>query len=172
MSITAIEHIRQRLRACGAKPCHEQLALRAWTQALPLDSGRRRPEDFLPLQVRTALPSITAELKAIARLRSEHAAEDGSARLLVELADGRTVESVLLARDAGAHLLREVERGCLRVRGHRLHPSQDRSSSWMEVLARVAASTRFTITAQPSEYLPSAEGRLPGTTTEPDGTRP
>ena len=74
--------------------------LRAWTQALPLDSGRRRPEHFLPLQVRAALPAIAAKLKAIARLRSEHFGEDGSARLLVELADGRTVESVLLARDA------------------------------------------------------------------------
>jgi len=95
-----IEHIRQRLRAHGAKPCHEQLVLRAWTQALPLDSGKRRPEHFLPLQLRTALPAIAAELKAIARLRSDHAGEDGSARLLVELADGQTVESVLLAREA------------------------------------------------------------------------
>jgi len=33
------------------------------------------------------------------RLRSEHAGRDGSARLLVELADGRTVESVLLPGD-------------------------------------------------------------------------
>jgi 23S rRNA (adenine2503-C2)-methyltransferase len=95
-----IEHIRRRLRSHGAKPCHEQLVLRAWTQGLPLDSGRRRPEHFLPLEVRTALPAIAAELRAIARLRSEHAGEDGSARLLVELADGQTVESVLLPRDA------------------------------------------------------------------------
>lgn len=95
-----IEHIRQRLRAHGARPCHEELALRAWTQALPLDSGKRRPEHFLPAQLRTALPAISAELTAIARLRSEHAGGDGSARLLVELADGRTVESVLLARNA------------------------------------------------------------------------
>src|SRR5450759_927898 len=94
-----IEHIRQRLRAHGAKPCHQQLALRAWTQALPLDSGRRRPEHFLPLQLRTVLPAIAAELKTMARLRAEHAGEDGSARLLVELADGQTVESVLLPRD-------------------------------------------------------------------------
>ena len=47
-----------------------------------------------------------------------------------------------------------------------------RSSSLMDVLARVCASTRFTMTAQASEYLPSADGRLPGTTTDPDGTRP
>ena len=108
-SIMRIEHIRQRLRAHGARPCHEQLVVRAWTQALPLDSGRRRPEHFLPLQLRTALPAIEAELKAIARLRSENAGKDGSARLLVELADGRTVESVLLARDA---LCVSTQAGC------------------------------------------------------------
>ena len=33
------------------------------------------------------------------RLRSAHPGEDGSERLLVELVDGQTVESVLLPRD-------------------------------------------------------------------------
>lgn len=94
-----IEHIQQRLRAHGAKMCHEQRVLRAWTQVLSLDSGPRRSGDFLPLTVRTALPALTAELQALARLRSEHVGEDGSVRLLVELADGQTVESVLLPRD-------------------------------------------------------------------------
>ena len=45
------------------------------------------------------LPAIEAELAGIARLRSAHPAEDGGERLLVELADGQTVESVLLPRD-------------------------------------------------------------------------
>ena len=94
-----IEHIRQRLRAHGAKPCHEYRVLRLWSQALPQDGGRQRPEDFLPLDVRTALPALNDELQGLARLHSEHAGEDGSARLLVELADGQTVESVLLPRD-------------------------------------------------------------------------
>ncbi len=94
-----IDQIRQRLRENGAKPCHEVLALRAWVQAQPLDSGKRRPEHFFPLQLRAALPALDAELRALARLRAEHAGEDGSARLLVELADGQTVESVLLPRD-------------------------------------------------------------------------
>lgn len=94
-----IEDIRQRLRAAGAKPTHEQRVLRLWAQAMPQDSGRRRPEDFLPLGVRAVLPSLTEELQGLARLRSEHPGEDGSARLLVELADGQTVESVLLPRD-------------------------------------------------------------------------
>ena len=49
---------------------------------------------------------------------------------------------------------------------------QPRSSSLMLVLDRVWASTRFTMTAQLRLWLPSAEGRLPATTTDPVGTRP
>lgn len=74
---------------------------RAWLKGLPLDVGRRQQqaEDFLPLSVREGLPQLNAELERLARLRSEHPAADGSARLLVELADGQMVESVLLPRD-------------------------------------------------------------------------
>ena len=91
-----ITQIRQRLRDAGAKPCHEDAVLRAWAHALPLASGSRVPEDFLPQSLRFALPTIAAELDALARVNEEHAGSDGSARLLVELSDGRTVESVLL----------------------------------------------------------------------------
>jgi 23S rRNA (adenine2503-C2)-methyltransferase len=94
-----IESIRQRLRDHGAKPCHEQRVLRQWVQALPQIHSRRQPEHFLPQPLRDALPALDADLKALARLRSEHPGEDGSARLLIELADGQTVESVLLPRD-------------------------------------------------------------------------
>jgi 23S rRNA (adenine2503-C2)-methyltransferase len=91
--------LRQALRAHAAKPCHEQRVLRLWSQALPHDSGRRRPEDFLPLELRAALPAVQSRLEALARLRCAHPAADGSERLLVELSDGQTVESVLLPRD-------------------------------------------------------------------------
>jgi 23S rRNA (adenine2503-C2)-methyltransferase len=94
-----IETLRQRLRALGARPVHEQRVLRLWSQALPQDSGRRRTEDFLPAALRAGLPQLEAELAGLARLRSGHPGEDGSERLLVELADGQTVESVLLPRD-------------------------------------------------------------------------
>ena len=94
-----IEDIRQRLRAAGAKPIHEQRVLRLWAQALPQDSGRRQPKDFLPQSVREALPGLMDELHGVVQLRSEHPGEDGSARLLVGLTDGQTVESVLLPRD-------------------------------------------------------------------------
>jgi 23S rRNA (adenine2503-C2)-methyltransferase len=91
-----LDAVRERLRAAGAKPGHEEAVLRAWTHAQPLVSGSRAPEDFLPLSLRTALPGIAADLAAIARVGTEHTGRDGSARLLVELADGRTIESVLL----------------------------------------------------------------------------
>ena len=93
-----IEQIRQRLRTFGAGPGHEYRVLRLWSQALPQGSGKRKPEDYLPRAVRNALPALEAELLGLARLRSQHPGEDGSARLLVELADGQTVESVLLPR--------------------------------------------------------------------------
>lgn len=92
-----IEHLRQRLRAHGAKPGHEELVLRNWTRALPLDDGRSRPENFFPLELRRALPALAEEWGALTRLRAEHAGADGT-RLLLELADGQTVESVLLPR--------------------------------------------------------------------------
>ena len=93
-----IEQIRQRLRSLGAGPDHEQRVLRLWAQALPQGSGRRPPESFLPKALRDALPALAEELGGLARLRSEHAAQDGSARLLIELADARRVEGVLLPR--------------------------------------------------------------------------
>ncbi len=94
-----IESLRQRLRDLGAKPLHEQRVLQAWVRLRSVDTRHRRAEDFLPLRLREALPALTEELNGLARLRSEHPGEDGSARLLVELGDGQTVESVLLPRD-------------------------------------------------------------------------
>jgi len=94
-----IDAIRQRLRALGALPLHEQRVLRDWVQVQPHDQGRRRPADFLPKALREALPALDAELHAMAQLISAHPADDGSARLLVGLADGQAVETVLLPRD-------------------------------------------------------------------------
>ena len=55
---TQLSALRQHLRALGARPAHEQRVLRLWSQALPQDSGRRRLEDFLPTDLRTALPAL------------------------------------------------------------------------------------------------------------------
>jgi len=104
-----IDHLRQRLHALGAKASHVELVLRAWTHGLPLDSGPRRPADFLPLALRNALPALAADLAGLARLRSEHRGADGSARWLLELADGETIESVLLPREG---LCVSTQAGC------------------------------------------------------------
>ena len=102
--------LRERLRAVGALPLHEHRVLRLWANALPQTSGKRQPQDFLPRRLRDALPSIEAELRGLARLHSQHPAQDGSARLLVALADGQTVESVLLPRAGGLCVSTQV--GC------------------------------------------------------------
>jgi len=94
-----IHDLREQLRAHGALPLHEHRVLRLWANALPQASGKRRPEDFLPLTLRTALPALEAALAGLARVQSTHPAADGSARLLIALADGQSVESVLLPRD-------------------------------------------------------------------------
>jgi 23S rRNA (adenine2503-C2)-methyltransferase len=91
-----IDSLRQRLRELGARPGHEALVLKNWTRALPLDAGRSRPEDFFPLSLRKALPGLAQELAGLVRLESRHPGADGSARLLLGLADGETVEGVLL----------------------------------------------------------------------------
>ena len=96
-----IHDFHQRLTDLGAKPMHIGRITRAWLRGMPLDTGTRnqKTENFLPLAVRNALPEISSELDGLARLSSEHPATDGSARLLVELADKQMVESVLLPRD-------------------------------------------------------------------------
>lgn len=94
-----IQSLRQRLREVGAKPVHEQRVLRLWAQALPRDSGKRKPVDFFPLPLREALPALWAELESLVTLHSEHLAADHASRLLLQLADGQTVETVRLPKD-------------------------------------------------------------------------
>ena len=78
----------------AAGSCASGCKASRWTRS----TRRRDSQHFLPLALRNAVPALTAELDGLARVRSEHAGNDGS-RLLVELADGQMVESVLLPRD-------------------------------------------------------------------------
>ncbi len=94
-----IEHLRQRLRSLGAKPCHEQRILRAWVQAWPLDSGAVPAVDYSARPVARRATRAGRRTGRLARVTSSHPGADGSVRLLVALADGQTVESVLLPRD-------------------------------------------------------------------------
>ena len=99
MAFWSVSDVRAQLRALGANAKHEHRVLRLWSQALPQTQGRRPLESFMPAAVREALPGIEAQLQALATLREQHPGEDGSARLLVGLQDGQSVESVLLPRD-------------------------------------------------------------------------
>jgi 23S rRNA (adenine2503-C2)-methyltransferase len=94
-----IADVRQRLRSAGAGPRHETLALRAWVRGLPLDAFAQKASTSFPKTLIAELPAIQAELANLARVRSEHVGEDRSARLVLELADGQTIESVLLPND-------------------------------------------------------------------------
>ena len=95
-----IPEIHQQLADLGAKPVHIGRITRAWLKGQPLDAGIRhqKSEDFLPLSVRNGLPAVSRVVENLARLSAEHPAADGSARLLVALADGQLAESVLLPR--------------------------------------------------------------------------
>ena len=94
-----IEDLRCRLAAAGAKPLHAGRILRAWTRGKALDHGPVPAANYFPAAVQAGLPALAAELDALAQVRAGHPAADGSVRLLVGLADGQTVESVLLPRD-------------------------------------------------------------------------
>jgi 23S rRNA (adenine2503-C2)-methyltransferase len=93
-----IAHLRQRLHKLGAKPCHEDRLLRGWSQVSSYDKKGSLAESFFPLALRNELHTIEAELNGLARLHGEYPADEGVARLLVELHDGQMVESVLLPR--------------------------------------------------------------------------
>jgi 23S rRNA (adenine2503-C2)-methyltransferase len=99
MAYWRIDDVRTALRSLGANPRHVQRVLRLWSLALPQTHGRRPLASFMPAAVRQALPAIESQLQALATLREQHPGEDGSARLLVGLQDGQSVESVLLPRD-------------------------------------------------------------------------
>ena len=92
-----LSDIRRQLADLGAAPVHQQRLLRPWVQALPLESAKKPLQTFLPKAVFQALPELLAQWEGLARLHSVHPGEDGE-RLLVALASGQTVESVLLPR--------------------------------------------------------------------------
>ncbi|MFL5813762.1 MAG: RNA methyltransferase [Bdellovibrionia bacterium] len=92
-----IPAIRERLRDLGANPLHERLTLWAWLQAKPLNASRK--SKYFPKSLLEAFPAMEEELRALARVRSEHRGSDDSVRMVVDLRDGKAIESVILPRD-------------------------------------------------------------------------
>ena len=133
--------LRSRLRDLGAKPGHERALLRAWLNAQPLASAAGSRQGFFPRRLEAELPGLEIGLGGILRSIAEHPGADGSARLLCELADGETIESVLLP---GAGLCVSVQVGCavgcvfcMTGRG-----GLRRQLGSAEILAQVAAARR------------------------------
>jgi 23S rRNA (adenine2503-C2)-methyltransferase len=87
------------LAQAGAAPAHAARVQRLWLAGLPQDHGKRDIATFLPASLIAALPALQRALDRIAQVQSVHPGADGSERLLVALADGQAVESVLLPRD-------------------------------------------------------------------------
>ena len=101
MSFRDLADIRHALHARGALPVHTDRILRAWLAARPLESGAKRhpAASFFPLGVRGALPQLADDLAGLAQIHTQEVSADGSARLLLRLADGQTVECVRLPGD-------------------------------------------------------------------------
>ncbi len=136
-----IEALHQRLAGLGAKPVHARRILRAWVQAGGIDTRHVKAGDFLPRTLRQALPAFDAELDALVHIRSEHPGEDGATRLLMLLADGQAVESVLLPR-GGLCVSTQVgcAVGCVFCMTGRGGLSRQLSSA--EIVAQVAVARR------------------------------
>ena len=98
MAPASLHDLRQGLRELGARTVHVEHVLRQWLQARPLERGRRDAADFLPRALREGLPALRERLSRLVSLVSEHPAPDGSARLLLALADGQRIEATRLPR--------------------------------------------------------------------------
>jgi 23S rRNA (adenine2503-C2)-methyltransferase len=84
--------LAEALAALGYKPSHAEALLRGYY------AGNGRPDYahlLLPAGLRDQLQPQSAALTALP-LAARQIAEDGTAKLLLQLADGRTVESVLM----------------------------------------------------------------------------
>ena len=95
--LASLEALSEKLRSLRARPQHERLIARAWLgrAAWPGPGDAR-----LPRALADALPEIRAELSRLARPALRSQGRDGAAsKLLVELSDGETVETVVLPKD-------------------------------------------------------------------------
>src|SRR5688572_20686107 len=82
----------------GARDVHRRLMLRRWLAGMDVGEGATRGSEQFPAAMIAKLPDFSRVLASLAQVVSRHPSSDGSTRLLIRLADGRTVESVLLGR--------------------------------------------------------------------------
>jgi 23S rRNA (adenine2503-C2)-methyltransferase len=129
-------------RRAGATAHQERLLLRAWLAAQPLVElarGRRAP---FGKRLLARVPELERELDRIARIDSRIDSSDASSRLLIELGDGKTIETVLLPKGA---LCVSTQIGCA-VGCRFCKTGEDglaRNLSSLEILAQVALARRI-----------------------------
>lgn len=91
-----ISEIVSELEALGAKPAHIRRVMRAW---MHLGPWTERASDRFPRLLAERIPEIRARLEGLSRVAMVPSMQAETMKLIVELADGQIVESVLLPRD-------------------------------------------------------------------------
>lgn len=95
--LMTLESLHQRLIALGAKPVHYGYVYRALFGIVPWPNTN---DPKFPKVLREALPEIKAEIESVLRVVDRHQGEEeDSLKLLFQLKDGHTIESVLLPRE-------------------------------------------------------------------------
>ncbi|MDO4938099.1 MAG: RNA methyltransferase [Sutterellaceae bacterium] len=92
-----LSEFTQKFQALGAKPQHIRRIWRAW---LGLGAWECPQANRFPAALEKELPNIRQELDALATFDYRQSQEVDSVKLIVHLADGEVVESVLLPRQA------------------------------------------------------------------------
>ena len=92
-----LETLHQKLLALGAKPVHYGYLYRALFGIVPWPD-QNNPK--FPKALREALPQIKADIEGVLKVVDQHKGEEeDSLKLLFQLQDGHTIESVLLPRE-------------------------------------------------------------------------
>ncbi len=136
-----MEVLLQRLRAAGAKPVHERRVLVNWLAGRALDARTTRGDAALPASLSAEIAAIGIELECAATVESIHPGEDASERLLVRVADGRSIETVRLPSSS---LCASTQIGCAVGCAFCMTGREGlvRNLTTLEILAQVALARR------------------------------
>ena len=94
---TSLSYFTDKMTALGASPKHIHRVYRAW---LGLGSWEAKSDCRYPAALEKEIPAIRRELEGLSRVLPVQSAQAETVKLIVGLADGECVESVLLPRRA------------------------------------------------------------------------
>ncbi len=93
-----IAEFKNKLQSLGALTCHEQIIFRHWLNKKDIKDADT-PKKNLPKALKAALPDIAQSLQNLGKITFIEESLDSSKRLLLQLNDQETIESVLLLKD-------------------------------------------------------------------------